>query len=342
MKKILFVILMFVSTVVFATDNVVNVYNWAGYMPPKVLSLFTDETGIQVNYSTFEDNQSLYAKIKSDPNSDYDVIMPSSYIVERMWREGMLYEIDQSKLSNFYDLDPKLLNKSYDPDNEYSIPYLWGTTGIIINTSYYPADGIKVWKDLWKPQFFNKVAMLNDMRDTFSIGLKVLGYSINDTNPKHIKEAYLMLKNLWPNVKSLASNGSEQMYVNEDANIGVMQSGDANTIIKENYSFEYIYPQDGAFMWIDCMAIPKGAKNIENAYKFINFILRPEIAKMISEQIGFSTPNLAAVKLMSPEDQANRLLNPTDADLANSEVEGYINNKANRLYLKYWELLKMG
>jgi len=327
---------------VFASNNILNVYNWSGYIPSDVLTKFTNETGIRVNYSTFDSNETLYAKLKVDKDSGYDIVVPSTYYVERMRREKMLQKIDKSKLPNFKYLNPALLNRSYDPYNEYSIPYLWGTTAILINTKYFPINSVKVWHDLWKPEFKGKIAFTDSMRDGFAIAMKVLGYSINDTNPKHMEEAYGVLKSLLPNIQSFQSSGAQQTFVNEDSVIGIMESGDANVVMSEKSSLAYIYPKDGAIIWADNMAIPINAKHLNNAYQFINFILRPDIAKMISVGVGYSSPNLGAIKLMSKEDRKNPVLNPSEQDLKNGEFEGDVGEKATQQLLKYWELLKAG
>jgi len=342
MKRLLITILIFFASTAFAKDNIVNVYNWAGYMPPEVIALFQKETGIKVNYSTFDSNEDLYTKLKANSNIDYDIAVPSAPYVQQMIRDGMLRRLDKSKLIGFKNLNSTLLNQSYDPNNQYSIPYLWGTTGIIINTKYYSPKKINYWEALWQPQFRGQLSFINDMKDVFAMALKVLGYSINDQNPKHIREAYLKLKALLPNIQSFEAGGAKHLYVNEDSNIGMIESGDAYIISQEKPSFKYIYPKDGPLIWTDNMVIPIGAKHVENAYEFINFILRPDIAKMISLGVGFSTPNAAAVKLLPKAAQENRVLNPTAKDLQNGEVEGAISLKTRGLYLKYWELLKLG
>lgn len=342
MKKLVVVFIFCYMTSAFAAQQVVNVFNWGGYIPSKVLHLFRKQTGIKINYSTYDSNEVLYTKLKITPNAGYDVAVPSAPMVTRMAREGMLLKLDKTKLPNFKNLNPLLLNRTYDPDNQYSVPYLWGTTGILVNLKRYLPREINSWQDFWKPQFHGKLALTNDMRDMFAVALKVLGYSINDQNPAHIRQAYLKLKTLLPNVQSFEADGAEHLYINEDANVGMIESGDAQTVLEENSNFYYVYPKDGPIIWIDCMVIPVGAKHIANAYKFINFILRPDIAKMISKSVGFSTPNIAAFKLLPKSVQRNQVLNPTPADLARGNVEGDIGQKARKLYLNYWEQLKLG
>lgn len=341
MKKFVFVILILFMAPLLADSHVVNVYNWTGYIPDTVLKLFTNETGIKVNYSTFDSNEQLYTKLKADPNIDYDIVVPSSYVVARMAKEGMLRKLDKSKLSNIKNLEPPLLNRSYDPGNQFSLPYMWGTASLIINTKYYSPAMITSWNDLWRPRFREQIAMTNSARDVFAIAFLRLGYSINDENPKHIREAYFELKKLLPNIISFADEGSQQLFVNEDVNIGMIENGEAMSVIRENPSFKYVYLKEGPIIWIDNMVIPKGAKHVGDAYRFINFILRPDIAKMISVGVGFSSPNRAAKKLLPEQVKNNPILYPPAAILEKGQVESAISNKANALYLHYWELLKL-
>ncbi|MBN1683884.1 MAG: spermidine/putrescine ABC transporter substrate-binding protein [Gammaproteobacteria bacterium] len=342
MKKYLMIYLLCLSLTTFAKSNVVNVYNWSGYISPQVLTLFEKETGIQVNYSTFDENETLYTKLKADPYSNYDVVVPSCDTVDRMRKEGMLHQLDKSQLPNIKNINPALLNRPFDPHNQYSIPYLWGTTGILINTKYYSPKSIHYWSDLWNPRFKNQVSMMNDPRDVFAVAFIVLGYSINEENPEHIKAAYLKLRALLPNIQSFTGDGSQQMFINEDSHIGMMESGDANEVMRENQNFHYIYPKDGVIIWMDNMAIPAHAPHLENAYRFMNFILRPEIAKMISLSVGFSTPNLKAIASMDKNDRNNRVINPEPEDLKKGQIELDITKAAEKAYYKYWELLKLG
>src|SRR3989338_4778209 len=341
MRKWVSIFLCFFMLPVFATRQVLNVYNWSGYIPQNVITLFQKETGIKLNYSMFQSNEELYTKLKTDPNSSYDIVVPTSYLVEQMRDEGMLTKLDKRQLPNFKYLNTLLLNKSHDPGNQYSVPYLWGTTGIIVNRTEYPPGTITSWKDLWQPRFKNQIIGSNATRDMFGIAFKALGYSINDTDPQHIKEAYLKLRTLLPNILSFEADGAQQTYVNEDANIGIVDSGNVNMVIQENSNYYYIYPKDGVLIWMDNMVIPKNAAHIENAYKFINFVLRPDVAKMISIGVGYSSPNAAAVHLMPKAVQQNPIITPSAKDLQNTEIEGFVDKSTLRLYLKYWEMLKI-
>lgn len=338
-----FFFLTLLSFSVFAkpSNEVVNIYNWANYIPKEVIKQFERETGVRVSYSTYDSNELLYSKIKANPKVDYDIIVPTGFIIQRMRLEGLLIKLDKTKIPNMRYLNPLLLNLPFDPGNQYSFPYLWGTTGIIVNTRYYATDEIQYWSDLWKPKYKNQVTVLDSLRDMMGMGLKVLGYSLNDQNPEHIKSAYEKLKALIPNIQAFANNASQQVYVNEDSRLGMMPSGNARIIIKEYPFFQYIYPKDGPILWIDNMAIPRGAQHIHNAYQFMNFILRPDIAKKIALGVGYSTPNLGAIQQMSEKEKSDPILNPAPSDLKNAEVESYVARKTMRLLLYYWELLKL-
>ncbi len=320
--------------------NVVNVYNWSGYIPEKVLQLFTKQTGITVNYSTFDSNQELYAKLKASPNAGYDVIVPSANFVTKMRDQHMLQPLDKSKIPNLKNLNPWLMNRSFDPHNRYSIPYLWGTTAIIINTKYYPHVDITSWQQLWNKKFRDQLLLLNSAREVFAVALKSLGYSLNDTNPQHLRQAYQKLIKLLPNIKLFNGEASQTIFMDEDAMIGIILNGDAYLAQQQNPNLRYIFPREGVNIWIDNIAIPKNAPHLKNAYRFINFLLQPKIAKMIALDMHYSSPNLAAIRLMPKNIRDNHILYPTKAELKHSEFQRDV-GAANHLYQHYWALLKI-
>jgi spermidine/putrescine transport system substrate-binding protein len=323
-----------------AVSEILNIYIWNAYLPTSVIKQFTKETGIKVNVSQYDSNEAMYAKLKASPQVGYDLILPSNYIIERMKRQNMLHEIDKQKLPNFKYINHTFLNKSYDPQNQYSIPYLLSITGILVNTDYVDANKIKSWQDLWQDRFHNQLLILDDMRDVFAMAFLTLGYPVNDTNQEHIKEAYLKLKKLMPNVKIFNSDVEQSIYIDEDATIGMAWNGDANMSKKENPKLEFIYPKEGFVIAIDCLAIPKAGKNLENAYKFINFLLRPDIASKVSLKIGYPTTILKANKLLPKEMQKNPLINPPEEILRLGQIQTDI-DEVLPTYEKYWELLKI-
>lgn len=327
-------------TPVFADENIVNIYNWSNYISNDILKEFTQETGIKVNYTTYDSNETLYAKLKANPHTGYDVIVPSTYFVDRMRQQGMLQALDKSRLPNFKNLNPVLLNKSYDPGNHYSIPYFWSSTGIVLS-SKIDSRPLQAWADFWNPRYRKQLLLLDDVHEVFSMALMVLGYSPNDTDPGHIRLAYLKLKQLMPNVRLFNNDGVKSLFIDEDLTVGMAWNGDIYQAAQENPALRFIYPKEGFVISIDSMAIPIGASHVNNAYTFINFILRPDIAKKISLATGFSTPNLVAYKRMPKAILNNSMIYPDKKTLQRSVVQVDV-GAAESVYQHYWELLKIG
>lgn len=340
-RLLLSCLLLSVITYTAHADQVLNVYNWSDYMPDDVIQQFEKETGITVNYTTYDSNETMYAKLKADPDAGYDIVVPSTYFIDRMRRQNMLLKIDKSKIPNFKYLDPGKLNKPYDPHNNYSIPYLWETTGLVTNDKYFPAGSINSWSDFWSSKLKDQILMLDDTRDVFSMALITLGYSANDANPDHIKAAYEKLRALMPNIKLFNDEAVQNIYIDEDVTIGMGWTGDIYQANQENPHIHYIYPKEGFVISMDSMAIPAGAQHIENAYKFINFLLRPDIAEKISVEVGYASPNLAALKLMPKDFRENPIVYPDAATLKRGQFQTDVGD-ADRIYEKYLELLKMG
>ncbi len=333
--------LVFLASPATAEENIVNIYNWSNYISSDVLKQFTQETGIKVNYTTYDSNETLYAKLKANPHTGYDVIVPSTYFVDRMRQQGMLQALDKSRLPNFKNLNPALLNKSYDPDNHYSIPYFWTSTGMVINSKNHPVRSLQAWADFWSPRFRNQLLLLDDVHEVFSMALMVLGYSPNDADSEHIRLAYLKLKQLMPNVRLFNNDGVKSLFIDEDISLGMAWNGDIYQAAQENPALRFIYPKEGFIISIDSMAIPIGASHVNNAYIFINFILRPDIAKKMSLATGFATPNLAAYKLMPKAILKNSMIYPDKKTLQRSVVQVDV-GAAESIYQHYWELLKIG
>lgn len=341
MKILVAILLVGFTTIASAASKVVNVYIWNDYLSNAVISQFTKETGIRVDVSEYTNNETMYAKLKATPRSQYDLVIPSSYFIGRMIRQGMLQPIDKSKLTNFKNLRPELLNISFDPDNKYSIPFVWGMVGIVVNTKYYSKDDIVSWQDLWNPKYANQLLMLDDLRDVFAMVMLVLGYPVNDTNPEHIKQAYLKLMQLSSNIKIFSVDAVSVIYTDEDARIGMGNSGDIVVASQENPALKFIFPKEGFTIWMDSLVIVKDAPNLENAYKLIDFLMRPDIAKLTSSNIGYSTPNAAALKLFSKKMQQNPVFNPPAELLKKGFFQTDIDENALRLYSKYWDKVKI-
>jgi spermidine/putrescine transport system substrate-binding protein len=324
-----------------ADDNTLNIYVWGGEVPDDVIQSFQDETGIKVNYSTYDNNETLYAKITAVGNPGYDIIEPSSYYVQRMRVAGVLQPLDKSKLINWHYLNPELLNKSYDPGQQYSIPHLWGITGIFVNDKFYDPKSITSWKDLWNPKYKDRLLMLNDLREVFSMSLLTLGNNPNTSDAQQIKTAYLLLKQLSPNVKLYIDDTVISIITDEDATIGMAWNGDAYKAMQDNPHIHFIFPSEGYVLWSDNFAIAKGAPHLDNAYRFLNYIMRPDISAKITMEEGYPTANLAAEALLPPALRNNPVIYPSNAILDKATFESDISNNALALYAHYWELLKL-
>lgn len=322
-----------------ANAGEVIVYNWSEYIPQDVLENFTRETGIKVVYSTYESNEAMYAKLKLLRGGSYDVVVPSSYFIKLMTADGLLSELDHNKLPGINNIDPKLMNQSYDPGNKYSIPYMWSSVGIMYNKKYVNAEHVKTWKDLLRPEFKGKLMLSDDVRDTMGVALKALGHSANSKDEEEIKEAYEFLVKLLPSVRVFDITATKQAFVAEEVVVGMSWGGDAVVAQQENPDLVYVYPEEGALVWIDNLAITSNGPNKENAYAFINYMLKPEVALRCMQEYHYSTPNVETLKLLDEKNRQNPAINPTARDLMYSEVLDFV-GQAQTYYNTLWERLK--
>lgn len=317
------------------------VFNWSEYMPERVIKAFQKETGIKLVYATYDSNEAMYAKVKLLKGKGYDLVFPSTYYVDRMRQEGLLQTIDRAKLTNFKHLDPQLLDKAYDRGNAYSVPYLWGSSAIGVNAARVDPATIRSWNDLWRPEFKGKLLLTDDMREVIGLGLIAQGYSGNSTDPAQLEAAFEKLKTLMPNVRLFASDSPKQPFLNNEVVIGMIWNGEVFMASQENPKIAYVYPQEGPILWMDSMVIPKNAVNVDAAHRFIDFLLRPEIAKILCEEIGYATPNLAAQALLDEKLRRNPTVFPDAAIVARGEFQVDV-GPAVLTYQKYWERLKTG
>lgn len=336
-KTALFSAIALFSTTSFAEETL-YVYNWTDYIPSQLINKFTEETGIKVNYSTFESNEEMYSKLKL-VNGGYDLVFPSSYYVGKMAKEGMLEKIDKSKLSNLKYITPSLMGKDYDPDNDYSLPYVYGLTGLGVNAIDIDPKTVTSWADLWKPEYKNKVLLMADSREVFHIALLLDGHSPNTQSEAEIKAAYTRLEKLLPNVITFNSDSPEMPFLQGEATIGMLWNGSADRAAKENPDIKFIYPKEGAIIWVDNYAIPKGAKHIEAAHKFIDFLLRPENAKIVLETMGFSMPNEGVKALLPAEEVNNPVLFPPEEEIKKGIMQSDVGDAVD-IYENYWNKLK--
>ena len=299
-------------------QDVLRVYNWGEYIDEDILKEFTDETGIKISYSTYASNEELYAKIKAG-GSRYDIIIPTDYMIERMIREDMLEKIDFNNIPNFTNIDPRFKNRAYDPASEYSVPYTWGTNGILYNTEMVYEE-VDSWDVLWDERYASQIIMYDSMRDSFIPALIKLGFSINTRNVDELTQARDLLIAQKPLVHAYMGDTMRDSMIGGEAAIGLMFSGDAVYCMEENPSLAYAIPKEGSNVWFDAVAIPKGAKHKENAEAFINFLCKPEISLKNTEYIGFSTVNAETLKMLPQELLENPAYWPSDEVIANCEI----------------------
>lgn len=296
----------------------IYVYNWGDYIDESILEEFEKETGIKVVYDTYATNEDMYVKIKAG-GSSYDVIFPSDYMLTRMIEEGLVQKLDLTKIPNAKYIEPRHLGWDYDPKNEYSLPYYWGTVGILYNTTMVD-DPVESWDILWDPKYEKEILMLDSQRDSIGAALLKLGYSINTKDPQELAEAAELLKQQKPLVLAYVVDEGKDKMVAGEAALALTWSGEAMYAIGENPDLSYAIPKEGTNLWFDVMAIPKGAKNIEGAHKFMDFLNRPEIALRNAEYTGYSTPNLAAWEMLPEEVRNDPRAYPSEEVLANTEV----------------------
>ncbi|MDD4694679.1 MAG: spermidine/putrescine ABC transporter substrate-binding protein [Firmicutes bacterium] len=313
------------------------VYNWGDYIDESILGEFEKETGIKVVYDTFATNEDMYVKIKSG-GSSYDVIFPSDYMVTRMLEEDMLEKIDLSQITNHKYLEENLMGTEYDPKNEYTLPYMWGTMGILYNTTMVD-EVVDSWDILWDPKYTKEILMLDSQRDSIGAALLKLGYSINTLNLQELAEAADLLKKQKPLVLAYVVDEGKDKMVAGEAALALTWSGEAAYARSENPDLAYAIPKEGTNIWFDVMAIPKGANNIEGALKFMDFLNRPEIALRNAEYTGYATPNSAAKAMLPEEIRNDRGSYPEEQDLVNTEV--FVNlGSTLRDYDRIWTEVK--
>lgn len=319
----------------------VIVYNWGEYIDPDVIDLFEEETGIDVVYEEFETNEIMYPKIQSGAIA-YDVVCPSDYMIQRMIDNDLLAEINYDNIPNLKYIDDTYMKMSqgFDPENKYSVPYLWGTVGILYNKSMVD-EPVDSWGILWDEKYKDSILMQDSVRDAFAVALKYLGYSLNSTDLDELQAAKNLLIEQKPLVQAYVIDQVRDKMIGNEAALGVIYSGEALYCQEENPDLEYAIPKEGTNLWIDSWVIPKNAKNKENAEAFINFLCKPEIAKMNFEYITYSIPNTAGRELI--EDPAMRnstVAFPDVSQLTNCETFNFLGDKNEALYNELWREVK--
>ena len=307
-----------------ASDNEITVYNWGQYISDgtdgslDVIAEFEKETGIKVNYLTFDSNESMYTKLKTG-GAAYDIIIPSDYMIGMLIEENMLEPLNFDNIPNYQYIDEAFRNQAYDPNNMYSVPYTWGTVGLIYNTQYVSAEDAASWNCLWNKDYAGKVLMFDNPRDAFAIAESILGFSYNTTDSTELQQAAELLKQQKDVVQSYVMDQIFDKMQRGEAWAAPYYAGDFLTMVEENPDLAFSYPQDGFNIFIDAMCIPKGCQNKEGAEAFINFLCRPDICAANLDYLGYSTPESAAKELMDPEVTSSPVAYPDEKTLSASE-----------------------
>lgn len=315
----------------------IYVYNWGDYIDEDLIAEFEEETKLRVVYDTYATNEDMYVKIKSG-GSTYDVIFPSDYMLTRMIEEDMLAKLDLVSIPNSLHIEERFLGLEYDPENEYSLPYTWGTVGILYNTTMVD-DVVDSWDILWDPKYSKELLMLDSQRDSIAVALLKLGYSINTLDQDELAEAGELLKEQKPLVLAYVVDEGQDKMIAGEAALAVVWSGEATNARMENPDLAFAIPKEGTNVWFDVMAVPKDANNKEGAMRFINFMNDPEVALRNAEYTGYATPNKAARDMLPKEITEDRTIYPNEEDLVDAEI--FVNlGQTLSLYDRIWTEVK--
>ncbi|BDR58759.1 ABC transporter substrate-binding protein [Xylocopilactobacillus apicola] len=319
-------------------EKVLNLFNWGDYIDPKLVKKFERTTGYKVTIQTFDSNESMIEKIRQGGIS-YDLTVPSEYMVEKMKNMNLLIPIDLSRIHNQNNIDPEFMNRNFDPHNQYSLPYFWGTLGIVYNDKYVKPQEVQHWQDLWDPKFKNSLLLIDSVRDIFAVSLITMDKSINTKDYQTLLQARDRLVKLTPNVKAIVADEIKMYMEQEESYLAVDWSGEAREMMSVNPHLHYVVPNEGSNIWLDNFVIPRTAKHFDAIYKFLNFMNEPENAAQNTKYVGYSTPNRAAKKNLPRSIVENKSFYPAETtmehldtyrDLGQEIVEDY-----NDLYLEF-------
>ena len=318
----------------YTSDTVtLNVFNWGEYIDDEILdvnALFTEETGIKINYKTYESNESMYTLLESGA-AEYDVVIPSDYMIGKMIQEGMLAKLNFDNIPNYQYIDESYKNTSYDPENKYSVPYTWGTVGIIYNTKYVDEADVTGWELLWNEKYAGKILMFDNSRDAFGIAEYLLGYDVNTTDEAELKACADKLAQQKPVVQQYVMDQIFDAMENEEAWIAPYYAGDYLTMVEENPDLAFYQPQEQGFnIFIDALCIPTCCQEKEAAELFINFLCDPEICAANLDYLGYSVPMTEAKQYLDPEQAKNLIAYPSEETLRNATSFNYLPEETSR------------
>lgn len=324
-------------------DEKVYVYSWGDYLDPEVLKIFEKETGIKVVLDEYDTNESMFPRV-AEGAVHYDVICPSDYMIQKLIGNNLLQMLDKSKLENAQKYIGEEFYKqaeTFDPGNKYSVPYCWGTVGIIYDKTKV-TEPVDSWNILWDEKYKGQILMQDSARDAMMIPLKLMGKSMNEIDKDVLAQAQAMLIAQKPLVQAYVIDEVKEKLINSEAAIGVVFSGEAMIITRENPNMAFVVPKEGTNFWIDGWVITKDAQNVDNAHKFIDFMCRPDIAVMNFDYLGYSTPNTAVKDLEKDEAVKNSpIAFPSPETYKSQETYKYLGNKMDEYYNSLWMKVKV-
>lgn len=322
-----------------ADNGELNMYIWTEYVSEDVIHRFEEETGIKVNVSYYSSNEDLLAKLKAEQEGAFDIIQPSDYLVEDLIKQKMVQELDLSKLKNFDNIGSQYKNPAYDPGNKYSIPYLGGVAGIAVNTANIK-DSITSYADLFNPKFKDDIVVLDDFRAIIGITERSMGLSMNEKDPDKLKQVQSKLLTLKDNIKLFDSDSPKSALISGECNIAVCWAAEIALAMEENPDIKIVFPSDGAYVFIDNWSIPKGAKNVENAYKWIDFILDADNMAESLQVYPYMCCNTAAIEKMDESYTGNEAKNVPSSAVEGGEFISNLDTDTMKIYNDMWNELK--
>lgn len=322
-----------------AQKGQVNVFIWTEYVSEAAISDFEKDTGIKVNVSTYSSNEDMLAKLKSESEGTYDVILPSDYAIEYLIAQDKLEALDKDKLSNLSNIDPAYLDESFDPGNVYSVPYEGGVACIAVNTAKVDKE-ITSYADLFDPSLKSQLVVLDDYRAVIGMTERSMGLSMNETDPDTLAQVEEKLLTLKDNVKLYDSDSPKSALISGDCTVGMIWSAEVALAMDENPDIEIVYPTEGAYVFLDNWAIPKGAKNYDAAMEFINYMLSAEAAKMNIEDFPYLCPNKTALEMLGEDYVNNEAKNVPAEVIASGEFVSYLDTDTLAIYDEMWTKLK--
>ncbi len=329
-------------------EDTLYIYSWGDYLDPDVIAQFEEETGIHVVLDEFDTNESMYPRVKEGATS-YDLICPSDYMIQKMAENDLLQPLDYNQLPNakkYIGEDFLKQAESYDPGNRYSIPYCWGTVGLMYNKKLVHAEdgAIDSWSVLFDPAYRDEILMQDSARDAFMIPLRLMGDSMNTKDPAELEAARDMLIAQKPLVQAYGVDDIRDKLASGEAALGVIYSGEAINLLKANPDLAFCpAPKEGTNLWMDGWVIPKQAKHVENAHKFIDFLCRPDIAAKNFEALGYSTPNTAVQSIVEEDmdEEEIEIAFPDPSVYQGQETYQYLGEAIDKLYTKLWLQVKV-